>query len=90
MDLIGPDWVPLDEPVELTVIFYLPRGKTVTRQTPTVSPDIDKLLRSVSDSLTDSKLIIDDSRIIRIHAEKRYADHRGSGAVVRVNTLPEA
>jgi Holliday junction resolvase RusA-like endonuclease len=90
MDLIGPDWEPLDEALEVSVIFYLTRGKTVQRETPTVSPDVDKLVRSIFDSLTDSKLIADDSRIIRLHAEKRYADHRGPGAVIRVNTLGEA
>lgn len=91
LDLIGDDWTPIDEPVELTVIFYLPRPKSVlNRSFPAVMPDLDKLVRAVGDSLTNSGIIIDDSRIITITAKKLYADDRGPGAVIRVNTLPNA
>jgi Holliday junction resolvase RusA-like endonuclease len=91
LDLIGDDWTPIDEPVELTVIFYLPRPKSVlTRSFPAVRPDLDKLVRAVGDSLTNAGIIIDDSRIITITAHKLYADDRGPGAVIRVNTLPNA
>jgi len=89
LDLIGEDWVPIDEPVELSVIFYLPRPKTATREFPAVMPDLDKLIRAVGDSLTTSGIISDDSRIIAIDAQKLYADARGVGAVIRVNTLPK-
>jgi Holliday junction resolvase RusA-like endonuclease len=51
-------------------------------------PDLDKLIRSVGDSLTGT-IIRDDSRIIAISAQKRYADDRGSGAVIRLNTLAQ-
>jgi crossover junction endodeoxyribonuclease RusA len=87
LDLIDEDWVPIDEPVELSVIFYLPRPKTATREFPAVTPDLDKLIRAVGDSLTTAGIISDDSRIIAIHAQKLYADARGVGAVIRVNTL---
>jgi Holliday junction resolvase RusA-like endonuclease len=89
LDLISEDWEPIDAPVELSVIFYLPRPKTVLdRPLPSVMPDLDKLIRAVADSLTDAKIYADDSRIVRITAQKVYADHRGSGALIRVNTLP--
>ena len=87
LDLIDEDWVPIDEPVELSVIFYLPRPKSATREFPSVMPDLDKLIRAVGDSLTTAGIISDDSRIITIHAQKLYADARGVGAVIRVNTL---
>ena len=91
LDLIGEDWTPIDEPAELTVIFYLPRPKSVlTRSFPAVMPDLDKLIRAVGDSLTDAGIIRDDSRIITITARKLYADDRGPGAVIRVNTLTDA
>jgi crossover junction endodeoxyribonuclease RusA len=91
LDLIGEDWTPIDEPVQLTVIFYLTRPKSVlTRNFPAVMPDLDKLVRAVGDSLTDAGIIRDDSRIIIITAHKLYADDRGPGAVIRVNTLPDA
>jgi Holliday junction resolvase RusA-like endonuclease len=89
LDLITDDWKPIDEPVELSVIFYLPRPKTVQdRLLPSVMPDLDKLIRAVADSLTDAGIYADDSRIVRISAAKVYADDRGSGALIRVNTLP--
>lgn len=90
LDLIGEDWEPIDEPVELSVIFYLPRPKTVQdRKYPSVTPDLDKLVRAVADSLTDAGIYADDSRIIRLTATKLYADDRGTGALIRVNTLGE-
>jgi crossover junction endodeoxyribonuclease RusA len=88
LDLVGNDWELIDEPVELSVIFYLPRPKTATRDFPAVMPDLDKLIRSVGDSLTGT-IIRDDSRIIAISAQKRYADDRGPGAVIRLNTLAQ-
>jgi Holliday junction resolvase RusA-like endonuclease len=88
LDLVGADFELIDEPVKLSVIFYLPRPKTATRDFPSVMPDLDKLIRSVGDSLTGT-ILQDDSRIIEIHAQKRYADSRGVGALIRLNTLDE-
>lgn len=87
LDLVGPDFELIEDPVELSVIFYLPRPKTATREFPAVMPDLDKLIRSVGDSLTGT-IIRDDSRIVSIGAKKLYADDRGPGAIIRVNTLP--
>jgi Holliday junction resolvase RusA-like endonuclease len=81
------DWQPLDEPCELIVNFYLPKPKTVDRQLPSVSPDLDKLIRAVGDSLTDSGVVIDDSRIVRISARKLYAEGIEPGASIQVKTL---
>ncbi|CAB4154268.1 Rus Holliday junction resolvase [uncultured Caudovirales phage] len=81
------DWQPIDEPCELIVAFYLPKPKTVTRQLPSVSPDLDKLIRAVGDSLTDSGVVADDSRIVRISARKLYAEGIQPGATILVKTL---
>jgi crossover junction endodeoxyribonuclease RusA len=86
LDIITDGWELLDEPLELSVIFYLPRPKSVSREFPAVMPDVDKLLRAVFDSLS-GVIYLDDSRIIRATAQKLYADDRGPGAVIRVNTL---
>jgi Holliday junction resolvase RusA-like endonuclease len=86
LDLVGSDFELIEDPVELSVIFYLPRPKTATREFPAVMPDLDKLIRSVGDSLTGT-IIRDDSRIVTIGAKKLYADDRGPGAIIRVNTL---
>jgi Holliday junction resolvase RusA-like endonuclease len=81
------DWKPIDEPCELIVNFYLPKPKTVDRQLPSVSPDLDKLIRAVGDSLTDSGVVTDDSRIVRISARKLYAEGIEPGATIQVKTL---
>jgi Holliday junction resolvase RusA-like endonuclease len=81
------DWQPIDEPCELIVNFYLPKPKTVDRQLPSVSPDLDKLIRAVGDSLTDSGVVTDDSRIVRISARKLYAEGIEPGASIHVKTL---
>jgi Holliday junction resolvase RusA-like endonuclease len=81
------DWQPIDEPCELIVNFYLPKPKTVDRQLPSVSPDLDKLIRAVGDSLTDSGVVTDDSRIVRISARKLYAEGIQPGATIQVKTL---
>jgi Holliday junction resolvase RusA-like endonuclease len=86
MNLVGSDWELLDEAIKLSVIFYLPRPKTATRELPAVMPDLDKLIRSVGDSLTGT-IIRDDSRIVIIQAQKIYADERGSGALIRVSSV---
>jgi Holliday junction resolvase RusA-like endonuclease len=81
------DWQPINEPCELIVNFYLPKPKTVDRQLPSVSPDLDKLIRAVGDSLTDSGVVTDDSRIVRISARKLYAEGIEPGASIQVKTL---
>ena len=81
------DWQPIDEPCELIVNFYMPKPASATRSLPTVSPDLDKLIRAVGDSLTDSGVVVDDSRIVRISARKLYAIGIEPGATIEVRTL---
>lgn len=81
------DWQPIDEPCELIVNFYLPKPASAKRSLPTVSPDLDKLIRAVGDSLTDSGVVVDDSRIVRISARKLYAIGIEPGATIEVKTL---
>jgi Holliday junction resolvase RusA-like endonuclease len=81
------DWEPIDEPCELIVNFYMPKPASVKRLLPTVSPDLDKLIRAVGDSLTDSGVVVDDSRIVRISARKLYAIGIEPGATILVKTL---
>jgi Holliday junction resolvase RusA-like endonuclease len=85
--ILPDDWQPIDEPCELIVNFYLAKPKTVNRQLPSVSPDLDKLIRAVGDSLTDSGIVVDDSRIVRISARKLYAEGIEPGATISVKTL---
>lgn len=62
-----------DCPVEVFAVFYLPRPQRPRWWSPAVKPDTDKLSRALLDGLTDGGLIVDDSRVVDLHAHKRYA-----------------
>ena len=85
--ILPDDWQQIDEPCELIFNFYMPKPASVKRSLPTVSPDLDKLIRAVGDSLTDSGIVVDDSRIVRISARKLYAEGIEPGATIEVKTL---
>jgi crossover junction endodeoxyribonuclease RusA len=77
---------PLDGPVEVSIVFYLekpasrPKGVVFADR----KPDIDKLVRSVLDSLTDAGVLREDSRVVDLHALKLYARRGASPGVVIV------
>lgn len=71
----------IEGPVELQVIFYITKPKTVKREFPTVPADLDKLIRAIGDALSGS-VYKDDSQIISITADKRYGDP--AGAVITI------
>ena len=65
---------PLDCPVVCTVTFYIPRpARPKFPNHPATPFDLDKLQRSVGDSLEQSGIISNDSRIVRWVAEKVFA-----------------
>ena len=76
----------LEGALRLDVIFFMPRPKTVKRDRPIVPPDADKLLRGVGDALTGT-IFRDDSQLVEIYAEKRYADERMPGAELKITVL---
>jgi Holliday junction resolvase RusA-like endonuclease len=61
-------------PVTLHCTFYMPRGKSVTRQYPNTMPDLDKLLRNIGDSLQIAGVLSNDGQIVSIDAHKVYAE----------------
>jgi len=64
-------------------MFFMPRGKTVKRELPTVPPDLDKLIRAINDSATDAGVIEDDSQVVEILAYKFYeAENCPPGALI--------
>lgn len=67
-------WEPYDGPLRVQVTFYLPKPRTVTRELPSVKPDLDKLQRALGDMLTIAGIITDDARIVTWHSSKRYGD----------------
>jgi hypothetical protein len=59
------------------------------------SGDLDKLQRSTFDGIADAGAVVDDSRIIRVTAEKTFPlEHPEAlpepGAIIRLYTLPGA
>lgn len=49
-------------------------------------PDLDKLVRSTLDALTDAGVYRDDNQVARLLVEKRYADH-ATGAQIQIRPL---
>ena len=83
---LRPGWEPLDEPLKIRLLFVMPAPATDKYRTRhAVSPDVDKLVRAVLDSLTVSGLILDDSRFFAVDAQSMYA-RRGEalGARLRI------
>lgn len=85
------------QPFELLAVFYLPRPgghfgaaglKVSSPASPFGKPDCDKLLRGAIDPLTGI-VFDDDSRIVRIVTEKRFASpSRDSGLWLELRVKP--
>lgn len=58
--------------VSVTILFHLAKPKSVTREWPTVKPDLDKLIRAVFDGCTDANLWYDDSQVVTVNASMVY------------------
>lgn len=87
---------PLAGPLEMGVLFSLPRPARMPRERvvggialPMAYPDTSKLLRSTEDALTSAGVWLDDAQVVNFRElGKRYAGEPGAldrpGAVVRV------
>lgn len=73
--------VPLLGPIDLHLVFHMPRPKSVSRQYPNTAPDLDKLIRGVGDALQSSGVLSNDGQIVSIVANKIYADTPGETGV---------
>jgi crossover junction endodeoxyribonuclease RusA len=82
-----------DGAVRLSLDFVMVRGTTekkVTRQM-TRAPDIDKLCRSVCDSITRAALWKDDSLVIELRATKRTAElGEPAGCIIKIEDIAVA
>jgi Holliday junction resolvase RusA-like endonuclease len=82
-------------PVEVFVVFYMPRPKSAPRRVtePTTKPDIDKLERALLDALTAAGVWRDDAQVIHVHSRKAFAggahDEDGPGGVPRAHITVE-
>lgn len=80
--------IEFDIPVTVTLQFYMPPPKRPRWFVPAVKPDIDKLTRATLDGLVDGGLLFDDSRVVELHATKRYATETNpAGVQVKVSTF---
>ena len=93
----------LDEPLYVSMTFYLRRPKVHYRtgknsgllkdNAPVfvqTTPDADKLIRAVNDGITDAGLWKDDSQVVAIHAQKRYAEQPGVNVwIVKMSEIGE-
>ena len=66
---------PIEGPVHLSVVFLFDRPKTVKRLSHTVKPDLDNLLKGVSDAL-NGIWFHDDAQIIQVMLKKAYATEK--------------
>lgn len=77
---------PFTGPIEIELRFIMTRPKSVSkehRELPVVTPDLDKLIRAVLDSLT-GVVYVDDKQVIDIQASQRYDDNESAGLEVTV------
>ena len=96
------DW-DINAAVSLRCEFVFPRpkshygtGNNVTKLKPSApryhvkTPDVDKLVRGVADSIGDAVarvLLNNDSQIVSIYAAKRYSTDDFLGAIITVTAL---
>ena len=85
----------LEGPLRVDITFRLerPKGhygasgmvKPSSPIYPVVKPDLDKLVRSTLDGLTDAAVWRDDSQVVELHARKAYATPADRlGALIRI------
>ncbi len=74
---------PLDGPLSVRMVFALPRPASAprSRRHPDRKPDLDKLLRSTMDALTDAGLIADDARVVEFTRLAKVYAFDGPGGV---------
>ena len=98
-----PEGWDITAPVALGCEFVFPRplshygtGKNATKLKPSAplhhvkTPDLDKLTRAIGDSIADAVaqiLLKNDSQIVSIYANKRYANDDFLGAIITVTAL---
>jgi Holliday junction resolvase RusA-like endonuclease len=78
------DYIHLPGPVNVSLTFYMEKAKSNKKPFMTQAPDVDKLARSVLDGITDSDIIEDDSRVIYLTAQKKWAEETTPGVLISI------
>lgn len=85
----APKLIPND-PVRLTIIFWLDKPKSSKRRHPVVKPDIDNFCKLLCDSF-NGLFWKDDSQIIHLDAKKAYNNGLfNAGIYIRIDYLDPA
>lgn len=89
----------LDSPCRIAITFYMPRPaghsgahgiKASAPDWPHRTPDLDKLVRSTFDAITQAAVWVDDARVVYLTACKKYADRTGPGALITITEMTGA
>ena len=72
-------------PIKIVATFSFVRPKSSDRLMPTVVPDLDKLLRTISDAGTGI-VYKDDAQIVAIEARKIYGEEDGAWITILVQS----
>ena len=79
---------PIEGAVEIRIEFHMPMLKAKPRHTQhAVKPDIDKLLRSTFDAISDAGIWRDDSRVAAVTASKCRSTR--TGALITIRPIEE-
>lgn len=73
------DGCPFEGPIVLELVFLMPIPKSLPKRVPafmTKRPDLDKMARSVKDSLS-GVLYKDDNQVVHVDARKIYCESPG-------------
>lgn len=78
---------PVDGPLVLTVVFYLPRPKSAPKrvQYPDRKPDLSNLVKAIEDAL-NGVVFTDDARLVDVGMSKRY--DVAPGVSIRLDYAP--
>lgn len=81
-----------DSPVKVSITFYIDKPKKPKWLFPATTPDLDKLVRGVFDSLTQARVWVDDCLVVELFAREVWTgettDTRPvSGATITVEAL---
>jgi Holliday junction resolvase RusA-like endonuclease len=76
--------------VNVSLVFYMEQAKSNKTRFMMQKPDVDKLCRSILDALSDSEIIEDDSRVVTLTAQKKWADQQPGVLITISQEKPNA
>ena len=84
--------VMFDEPVKVSITFFITKPAKPKWPYPATTPDLDKLVRGVFDSITQSRLWVDDCLVVELLAKEVWCGktpdtYPVSGARVTISSL---